>query len=781
MDLSHSVRFFKLLVLILLIDGACATRSYTGIVQFFQLEGYYGNSLEGLKCDAVSCNYYPELPTIYKNYTMLWDSNPTTVPNKFVTGKYGKAFAFSNSSTSITKLPEPMQKMSILFWFKTSSPYSPYIDYCRGNPNIFRIGPRDFSSTVFIAIYWAGGTICVGNGGEGYYEAYLAYQRLDDGNWHHIAVVKDYDNTNSAYSYYIDGSLSKQWSRAAATDFNVPVNTTFHIGPYGSFNDTFVVDELVIYNRVLSESEIIRDLQESNTWTSAMITTQPLTTQPLTTQPLTTRELTTKPLTTQELTTKPLTTQELTTKPLTTQPLTTKPLTTQELTTAFLTTQELTTQPLTTQPLTTQELTTAALTTNALTTQELTTSPLTTLPLTTIEVLPPLSTGAESSSESGNGGSRRAAVGAGVGVTMIILTGAAVVAAFIIFRRKRQARKTEMSNIEMIPRSPAPKHSSVHAMNNIELGEILGEGNFGKVYAGEWNGTKVACKQARENSDEFIQESELLSSLRHPNIVNMLGTYKSPDGSFFMVMEFIPAGDLKTHLADLLMKRHQLSEGSFWQIASGCAKGMAYLESMKIAHRDLALRNLLYVILGSGEYQVKISDFGLSRSTSQQKAPNDEGIYNNSEGIYHFSHAAQLPIRWSAPECIFENKATTKSDVWSFGESGELRILTRVVGVTIWESFEYGKLPYGNMAVAEVIKSVSLGERLPQPSNCPDAMWKIILSCWQTNPDQRPSFLNIVRSLDAIGKSSNYVSITQIGTKPNTTTPAQYVPTYNIV
>ena len=95
---------------------------------------------------------------------------------------------------------------------------------------------------------------------------------------------------------------------------------------------------------------------------------------------------------------------------------------------------------------------------------------------------------------------------------------------------------------------------------------------------------------------------------------------------------------------------------------------MAYLENKKILHRDLAARNLL-VKPTEKSYKVKVSDFGLARHT--------EGAYKSSK--------SNVPIRWTAPE-IFEGKpATTKSDVWSFGNqlaihtcnSQKLRVLIR--------------------------------------------------------------------------------------------------------
>ncbi|KAK6016744.1 hypothetical protein OSTOST_17769, partial [Ostertagia ostertagi] len=79
-------------------------------------------------------------------------------------------------------------------------------------------------------------------------------------------------------------------------------------------------------------------------------------------------------------------------------------------------------------------------------------------------------------------------------------------------------------------------------------------------------------------------------------------------------------------------------------------------------------------------FQVKISDFGLSRSLGVGED------YYRSE----FSTSLKLPIAWCAPECINFLKFTSASDVWSFG-------------VTLWEMFSYGEMPWnGKTGAAEV-------------------------------------------------------------------------------
>jgi serine/threonine protein kinase len=143
------------------------------------------------------------------------------------------------------------------------------------------------------------------------------------------------------------------------------------------------------------------------------------------------------------------------------------------------------------------------------------------------------------------------------------------------------------------------------------------------------------------------------------------------------------------------------------------AAGMKYLGEKKVLHRDLAARNLLAAHGGAHHKSiVKIADFGLSRVT-------ESGFYQSENQV--------IPFKWTAPEVIKHGTFLSSSDVWSFG-------------ITMWEIFSYGELPYQSMTNKEALDAVAQGYRLPSPSACPENIYQVMLSCWKENAEDRPSF-----------------------------------------
>eukprot|EP00055_Hartaetosiga_balthica_P015802 m.96159 g.96159 ORF g.96159 m.96159 type:complete len:597 (+) comp8963_c0_seq3:70-1860(+) len=263
----------------------------------------------------------------------------------------------------------------------------------------------------------------------------------------------------------------------------------------------------------------------------------------------------------------------------------------------------------------------------------------------------------------------------------------------------------------------------------------LGAGNFGKVYVGLAEGilkgqekTTVAIKtltsKGNKAKKEFLQEAGIMQQLDGPhNIVRLLGvcTTKAPN---YMIMEFMSRGDLKEVLRHSRPKGDQpspLTTRRLVNLATDVAEGMAFLASMKIVHRDLAARNCLV----AEDYTVKVGDFGLTRD-----------VHTND--YYRMTGSGALPIRWMAPESLMDGVFTSMSDVWAFG-------------IVLWEIVTFGKIPYPLMPNEDVMDQVCDDNyTMPKPKDCPDDLFEIMSNCWEFEPNERPSFITLFKTLHSM-------------------------------
>ncbi|XP_050691816.1 tyrosine-protein kinase SRK2-like isoform X1 [Eriocheir sinensis] len=249
----------------------------------------------------------------------------------------------------------------------------------------------------------------------------------------------------------------------------------------------------------------------------------------------------------------------------------------------------------------------------------------------------------------------------------------------------------------------------------VELGRLLGSGQFGEVYQGRWNKTvPVAVKTLRPGKmkqQEFLEEAQILKNLRHPRLLQLYAvcTQEEP---FYIITELMHNGSLLDYL-----RRENRPLIDKVTIGAEVAAGMEFLETKNYVHRDLAARNVLVGKNGN----VKVADFGLSRILKEDE-------YTAAEG-------ARFPIKWTAPEALRHNKFTTKSDVWSFG-------------VLLMEVVTSGMIPYPELSNVEVIQALETGYRMPQPKGCPTKLYNMMLECWAKKPSSRPSFEDLRWQLD---------------------------------
>ena len=264
------------------------------------------------------------------------------------------------------------------------------------------------------------------------------------------------------------------------------------------------------------------------------------------------------------------------------------------------------------------------------------------------------------------------------------------------------------------------------------------------------NAITIAIKTLKEPHDEdqrntFIYEIRIMSFLeKHPNLVNMSGTYTSSllkEAKTFLFLEYCSHGDLKNFLIrnkDIIASKVSTQTDHsidccciLMKFSHDVAKGMQYLSRNKIMHGDLAARNVLVDETKGNVLVAKVSDFGLSKQF------HDNISYKKEKRLF-------LPWRWMAYELFKDGLLTLTSDVWSYG-------------VLIWEILSLGELPYYRKTQDEVIEILRIGRRLPCPkvvSKFPswrfnDFYEDISKQCFHENPLKRPCFSEILTLIES--------------------------------
>uniref|UniRef100_A0A8C6Q677 Fibroblast growth factor receptor n=1 Tax=Nothobranchius furzeri TaxID=105023 RepID=A0A8C6Q677_NOTFU len=281
--------------------------------------------------------------------------------------------------------------------------------------------------------------------------------------------------------------------------------------------------------------------------------------------------------------------------------------------------------------------------------------------------------------------------------------------------------------------------------DRLTLGKPLGEGCFGQVVMAEALGidkdkpkeaVTVAVKMLKDDATEkdlsdLVSEMEMMKMIgKHKNIINLLGAC-TQDGPLYVIVEYASKGNLREYLRarrppgmeysyDIArVSDEQLTFKDLVSCTYQVARGMEYLASQKCIHRDLAARNVLV----TESNVMKIADFGLARD-----------VHNID--YYKKTTNGRLPVKWMAPEALFDRVYTHQSDVWSFG-------------VLMWEIFTLGGSPYPGIPVEELFKLLKEGHRMDKPGNCTND-YMMMKDCWHAISSQRPTFKQLVEDLDRI-------------------------------
>lgn len=255
---------------------------------------------------------------------------------------------------------------------------------------------------------------------------------------------------------------------------------------------------------------------------------------------------------------------------------------------------------------------------------------------------------------------------------------------------------------------------------DVVIGEKIGSGSFGEVKLGNYKGQKVAVKQLlkQKMTDtallEMRAESAMLSSLTHPNVLQFVGVcLRVPN--LCLITEYMEKGSLRNVLHPAT-GQCTLSWDQKKKMALDMAKGMHYLHSIGIIHRDIKSSNMLV----ANDFTVKIADFGYSRMRADNQTMTQVGT-----------------VSYSAPEVFEGLHYTNKADVYSFA-------------IVMWELI-FNKKAWDGMHSMKIVAAVTSGGRPPVtsvPPGAPPSMVRTMQMCWNHDQDLRPSFMEILNELE---------------------------------
>ncbi|KAG2762845.1 hypothetical protein JG687_00009201 [Phytophthora cactorum] len=256
---------------------------------------------------------------------------------------------------------------------------------------------------------------------------------------------------------------------------------------------------------------------------------------------------------------------------------------------------------------------------------------------------------------------------------------------------------------------------------------VLSKGAFGEVWLAQLENRQVAVKRIlneKKNDEKEIEcfgaEIKLMASFSHPKIVEFMGVSWSSMQDVCAVTEYMAKGDLygflKRRQGQLNWRDHKIF------LAEDVADALGYLHGLspKVIHRDLKSKNILL----DDAFRAKLSDFGISRERSVEDTMT----------------AGVGTIYWTAPEVLMGKKYTEKADIFSFGiVMSELD--THAVPYSDKRD-NSGKKLQGMKIVQMVIRR---NLRPTFSSDCPPLVKELADRCLDSDPDVRPSAMELLR------------------------------------
>ena len=267
-------------------------------------------------------------------------------------------------------------------------------------------------------------------------------------------------------------------------------------------------------------------------------------------------------------------------------------------------------------------------------------------------------------------------------------------------------------------------------MNNYKILKTLGEGGYGKALLAKRKADsslfvikaiKLSNLSDQEKRDA-INEVSVLSSLRHPNIVEYIDSFTETE-TLYIVMEYADDGDLSLKIRN--RNRKLFSENEILNIFAQLSLAIKYIHDRKILHRDLKCQNIFLTKQG----QVKLGDFGIAKV------------------LDHTTQFCRTQIGtpyYLSPEMCEGKNYDSKTDMWS-------------LGCILYEMCTLRKA-FDGRNINNILSNIVRGQYQPIPSMYSKELKQMVHALLQKDPRMRPSANQIVASPIIRSKLVSFIS-----------------------
>uniref|UniRef100_A0A673J726 non-specific serine/threonine protein kinase n=1 Tax=Sinocyclocheilus rhinocerous TaxID=307959 RepID=A0A673J726_9TELE len=275
----------------------------------------------------------------------------------------------------------------------------------------------------------------------------------------------------------------------------------------------------------------------------------------------------------------------------------------------------------------------------------------------------------------------------------------------------------------------------------LELGELIGKGRWGKVCRGRWHGeVAVRLLEIDGNNQEHLKlfKKEVMNyrQTRHENVVLFMGACMNPP-HLAIITSFCKGRTLYSVVRD-----SKLDINKIRQIAQEIVKGMGYLHAKGIVHKDLKSKNVFY-----DSNKVVITDFGLFGMSGVVQEDRRENELKLPRGwIYYLAPEVVQKMGPGNQDCLPFSKA---ADVYAFG--------------TIWYELQAKEWPIVNQPTEVLIYQLGSGEGIrtlltQKGTSLGKEVTEILSACWSFKVADRPTFTQLSDLLEKLPKLNRRLS-----------------------